>query len=159
MNYVKNKQLDDQRYLAKGSTLKRILTQPFLLFAWFSPHKKLRVFFHRLRGVQIGKNVEIGYFCLIGHVHPQMIKIEDNAVVTAKVTILEHDNALYYTKRGNVKYGKVIIGKGAFIGEGSIIMPGVEIGECAIVGALTFVNKNVPANETVAGNPARLLKK
>jgi len=153
-----NNMSDNQKYLAKGHVLKRIWTTPFLFFAWFSPHKKLRVFFHRLRGVQIGKNVEIGYFCLIGHVHPQMITIEDNAVVTAKVTILEHDNALYYTKRGNVKYGRVIIGKGAFIGEGSIIMPGVEIGECAIVGALTFVNKNVPANETVAGNPARLLK-
>ena len=154
-----HKKGNNEEYLARGNKLKRFLTFPFLYFAWFSPHKSLRVFFHRLRGVQIGKNVEIGYFCLIGHVHPQMITIEDNAVITAKVTILEHDNALYYTKRGNVKYGKVIIGKGAFIGEGSIIMPGVEIGECAIVGALTFVNKNVPANETVAGNPARLLKK
>ncbi|HQM43719.1 MAG TPA: acyltransferase [Smithellaceae bacterium] len=152
---MKNK----NNYYAKGNKIKRFLTFPLLYFAWFSPHKSLRVFFHRLRGVQIGKNVEIGYFCLIGHVHPQMITIEDNAVITAKVTILEHDNALYYTKRGNVKYGKVIIGKGAFVGEGSIIMPGVKIGECAIVGALTFVNKNVPANETVVGNPARLLKK
>lgn len=150
---------NNQEYLAKGNKLKRLLTQPFLFLAWFSPHKSLRVFFHRLRGVQIGKNVEIGYFCLIGHVHPQMITIEDNAVVTAKVTILEHDNSLYYTKRGNVKFGKVTVGNGAFIGENAVIMPGVKIGAHSIVGALTFVNKNVPDNEIVVGNPARLLKK
>lgn len=154
-----NKNNYNQKYLAKGNILKRFLTFPFLYLAWFSPHKSMRTFFHRLRGVKIGRNVEIGYFCFIGHVHPQMIIIEDNAVITAKVTILEHDNSLYYTKRGDVKFGEVRIGNRAFIGEGSVIMPGVKIGANAIVGALTFVNKDVPANETVVGNPARFLKK
>jgi len=154
-----NKNNHNQRYLAKGSALKRILTQPFLFFAWFSPHKSLRVFFHRLRGVKIGKNVEIGYLCFIGHVHPRMIHIEDNAIITSGVTILEHDNSYYYTNRGNVKLGEVFIGDRAFIGTGSVIMPGVRIGANAIVGSLSLVNKDVPANEIVVGNPARLLKK
>jgi acetyltransferase-like isoleucine patch superfamily enzyme len=154
-----NKMSDNQKYLAKGHMFKRILMLPFLYLAWFSPHKRLRVFFHRLRGVKIGKNVEIGYFCFIGNVHPQMITIEDNAVITAKVTILEHDNSYYYTNRGNVKFGKVTIGNGAFIGISAVIMPGVTIGANAIIGALSFVNTNIPANEIVAGNPARIIKR
>jgi len=103
--------------------------------------------------------VEIGYLCFIGHVHPRMIHIEDNAIITSGVTILEHDNSYYYTNRGNVKLGEVFIGDRAFIGTGSVIMPGVRIGANAIVGSLSLVNKDVPANEIVVGNPARLLKK
>jgi len=154
-----NKNNYNQKYLAKGNILKRFLTFPFLYLAWFSPHKSMRTFFHRLRSVKIGRNVEIGYFCFIGHVHPQMIIIEDNAVVTARVTILEHDLSYYYTKRGNIKLGNVVIGNTAFIGIGSVIMPGIRVGAHAIIGALTFINKNIPANAIVAGNPARLLKK
>jgi len=154
-----HKKGNNEEYLARGNKLKRFLTFPFLYFAWFSPHKCMRVFFHRLRGVKIGRNVEIGYFCIIGNIHPHMITIKDNAVITARVTILEHDLSYYYTKRGNIRLGNVVIGDSAFIGIGSVIMPGITVGAHAIIGALTFVNKNVPANETVAGNPARLLKK
>jgi len=88
-----------------------------------------------------------------------MITIEDNAVVTARVTILEHDLSYYYTKRGNIKLGNVVIGNTAFIGIGSVIMPGIRVGAHAIVGALTFVNKDVPENAIVVGNPARLIEK
>jgi maltose O-acetyltransferase len=146
---------ENQEFYAKGNKLKRFLTLPFLFFAWFAPHKTLRVFFHRLRGVQIGENVEVGYFCIIGNVHPQMITIENNAVITARVTILEHDNSYFYTGKGKVKFGKVHIDNNAFIGIGSVIMPGVNIGSNAIVGALSFVNKNVLPNTVVAGNPAK----
>ncbi len=49
----------------------------------------------------------------------------------------------------------VIIGKNAFIGARAFILPGVVIGENAIVGACSVVTKDVPANVTVKGNPAR----
>lgn len=145
----------EQSFQAKGNMFKRFLTLPLLYLAWFSPHKKLRVFFHRLRGVKIGSNVEIGYFCIIGNVHPHMIKIEDNVVVTARTTILEHDNSYYYTGRGRVKFGEVNIKEGAFIGIGAVVMPNVVIGSRAIVGALAFVNRNVSENTVVVGNPAK----
>lgn len=88
-----------------------------------------------------------------------MIEIEDCAVITARTTILEHDNSYYFTGRGDVKFGGVKIGKNAFIGIGAVIMPNVTIGACSIVGALTFVNRSVPENTIVAGNPARTLHK
>lgn len=146
---------NEASFFAKGNFISRLIKMPLLYFAWFSPHKSLRVFFHKLRGVKIGKNVEIGYFCIIGNVHPEAITICDNAVVTARVTILEHDNSYYYTGRGDVVFGDVYIGENSFIGIGSLIMPGVTIGKKAVVGALSFVNKSVSDNDIVVGIPAK----
>jgi acetyltransferase-like isoleucine patch superfamily enzyme len=56
---------------------------------------------------------------------------------------------------GSTITGPVIIKKGAQIGTHSTIMPGVTIGENAIVGAYSFVKEDVPANTTVFGVPAK----
>ncbi len=55
--------------------------------------------------------------------------------------------------------GKVTIGEGAAIGANSVIMPGVTIGARAIVGALSFVKEDIPADEIWAGSPAKLIRK
>lgn len=148
-----------QDYLAKGSVWNRILLSPFLYLSWFLPHSRLRVYFHRLRGIKIGSNVEIGYFCIIGNVHPHLITIEDNVIITARSTILDHDNALYYTGRGSVNIGPVRICRNAFIGIGVTVMPNVTIGEGTIVAPHSFVNSNIPANVLAVGSPAKVLKK
>lgn len=146
-------------YQAKGSFLRRVRSILFLLPAWFAPHKSLRVLCHRLRGVKIGRGVEIGYFCIIGNVHPHMVHIEDGAVVTARSTILEHDNSYYYTGVGPVRLGEVHIGRRAFIGIGSLILPGVTVGAGSIVGAMSLVNRDVPEHCVVAGTPARVIRR
>lgn len=140
---------------AKGSFWRRAFCVLFLLPAWFAPHTVLRIFFHRLRGVNIGKGCEVGYFVIMGNVHPDMIIIEDGAVVTAHCTLLEHDNAYYYTGRGEVDSRPVIVKKKAFIGIGSVVFPGVTIGEGAIVGAMSLVKEDVPAGAIVYGQPAK----
>jgi len=53
----------------------------------------------------------------------------------------------------------VIIGKDGFIGSNSIILPGVTIGEGAVIGANSVVTKDVPPEVIVAGNPARFIRK
>jgi acetyltransferase-like isoleucine patch superfamily enzyme len=148
----------DSQVHARGRLWKRIRSVIFLLPAWFSPHAKLRAFFHRLRGVRLGKNVEVGYFCIIGNVHPHLITIEDGAVITTGVVILEHDNAYYYTRGGQVKYGPVVIKERAFIGLHSVIMPNVTVGQRSIVGANSLVLGDVPADTVVGGLPARYIK-
>lgn len=153
MNSSKN------QYKAKGQFWYRLRSTIFLLPAWFAPHKTLRVLFHRLRGVDIGKNVEIGYFCIIGHVHPHMIHIDDGAVITARTTILEHDNTYYYTLGGDVVFGDVYIRKNAFLGIGTVVLPGVEIGSHAIVGALSLVKTNIPNYSLAVGIPAVVIRK
>lgn len=155
MEYSRTKEQD---ILAQGRPLRRVVPSLFLIFAWFFPYRKVRVWFHRLRGINIGKNVEIGYFCMIGNTHPELITIEDDAVITAKTTILEHDNAMYYTCRGNVNYGPVVIKRKAFIGIGTTIMPNVVIGERSIVAPHSFVNKDIPANVLAGGCPAKIIK-
>ncbi len=150
----------DQNHLkAKGRFWNRVRSSIFILPAWFAPHKSLRVFFHRLRGVDIGRNVEIGYFCIIGHVHPHMIHIDDCAVITARTTILEHDNAHYYTSGEEVRFGDVYIRERAFLGIGVVVLPNVEIGSHAIIGALSLVTTDVPSYSVAAGIPAKVIKK
>ena len=148
----------DNEFKARGSLGGRLVSVLFLLPAWFSPHKSLRVFFHRLRGVRIGRAVEIGYFCIIGNVHPAMVTIEDGAVIAARATLLEHDNAHYYTRGAKVRFGEVRIGRKAFVGIGAVVLPGIEIGERAIVGANSVVRRNVAPGAIVAGVPATPLR-
>jgi maltose O-acetyltransferase len=126
---------------------------------WFAPHNSLRVFFNRLRGVKIGRNVDIGYFCTLDNVHPELITIEDGATIVARAYITAHDNCYYYTHGKSVKYGPVVIGKGAFIGTGAVIMPNVTVGEHAIVGANSVVLKDVLPGSVVGGVPAKILKR
>ena len=57
-----------------------------------------------------------------------------------------------------MKKGKVVIGYNARIGSHTTIMPGITIGENAIVGANSFVTKDIPKNTFFAGCPAKLIK-
>jgi carbonic anhydrase/acetyltransferase-like protein (isoleucine patch superfamily) len=150
---------EENVFKAKGSFWARVRSTAFALPALLAPHKWARVFFHRLRGVDIGRNVEIGYWCLIGGVHPSRVHLEDNVVITANTVILDHDNAYYYTFGGDPVCADVHIKEGSFIGIGSVIYPGVTIGPRAIVGALSFVKSDVPPYSVAVGQPARVVKR
>ncbi len=148
----------ERQVLAKGSFWTRLRATLFVVPASIAPHKRLRTFFHRLRGVDIGRNVEIGYGCLLGGVNPSRIHLADNVVITARTVILDHDNAYYYAFDGDVVCGDVYIREGSFIGIGCVVYPGVEIGPRAVVGALSFVKSNIPPLCVAAGQPARVVK-
>lgn len=136
----------------------RVRGAVFLLPAWFSPASALRLAFHRLRGVQVAKSAEIGYFVIIDNLYPEKVIIEEHATVSARSTILAHDESRAYTGRGEEVVAETRIGQGAFIGVHSVIMPGVRIGAKAIVGAGSVVTHDVPESATVAGVPARTLR-
>ncbi|MBF6041669.1 N-acetyltransferase [Pseudomonas sp. P154a] len=55
-------------------------------------------------------------------------------------------------------FDRTVIGKGASLGANCTILPGITIGENAMIGAGAVVTRSVPANVTVVGNPARILK-
>ncbi|MBA1272535.1 sugar O-acetyltransferase [Stutzerimonas azotifigens] len=60
-------------------------------------------------------------------------------------------------RRAGLEFGRPVrIGRNVWIGGGAIILPGVEIGDDALVGAGSVVTRDVPAGATVMGNPARL---
>lgn len=125
--------------------------------AWFMPWKRLRTFFHRLKGVQIGKKVEIGYMVLIDNRRPELITIEDNVTITTMSVIISHDLSRHFNE-GIEIIGEVRIKRGAFIGMNSTIMPGVTIGEGAVVAAGSLVNQDVEPYTTVGGVPAKLIR-
>lgn len=139
------------------SKFKRLLRNFLLIPAWFMPWKGLRVFFHRLRGVKIGKNVEIGYAVLLDNRRPELITIEDNVFITAMSIVITHD--LSHVNIDNTEIiGPVTIKKGAFIGMNSVILPGVTIGEKCIVGAGTVVVSDTEDNSIYIGTAAKRYK-
>lgn len=57
------------------------------------------------------------------------------------------------------KKGRMVLNKNCKIGAHSVIMPGVTIGENSIIGAFSFVNKNIPANVVAYGIPVKIIRK
>jgi acetyltransferase-like isoleucine patch superfamily enzyme len=119
---------------------------------------------------EIGDDVSIGTMSMIEH-HVKIgnrVRIHSQAFIP-EFTILEDDcwigpnvvltNAPYpKAKRTKEFLAGVIIRKGAKIGANATILPGMEIGEMAVVGAGAVVTKNVPPESVVAGNPAKIIK-
>lgn len=96
------------------------------------------------------------------------IYIGEGTVITNDVIILTHD---YSVECGLVAIGKqdetyeslfykdVVIGKNVFIGQRSLVLPGVHIGNNCIIGAGSIVTRDVPDDTIVAGNPAKEISK
>jgi acetyltransferase-like isoleucine patch superfamily enzyme len=84
------------------------------------------------------------------------ITIEDDVQIAANVQLISNNHDPY--DRMVIICKPVLIKKKAWIGAGATILPGVTVGENAIVGAGSVVTKDVPDNAVVAGNPAKLIK-
>lgn len=118
------------------------------------PFIEIKNSLYRMIGVKIGKNVVIAAYVIIDPFFPELITIEDNVIVGVGATILAHE----YTQE-KLRKGRVHIKKRALIGAGSLIRCGITVGEHAVVGAKSFVNKDVPGFTTVGGVPAKITKK
>jgi acetyltransferase-like isoleucine patch superfamily enzyme len=139
---------------AKKKLRRRLKSSLFLLPAWFAPSSNLRVAFHRARGVKVESGVEIGYMVIIDNLYPELVTVRSGATVSARATILAHDEAYFYVGRGAEIVAPTSIGRGSFIGVNAVILAGVEIGEGAIVGAGAVVTGDVAGRTVVVGVPA-----
>src|SRR3989339_530670 len=74
-----------------------------------------------------------------------------------EIASIDHDYCVKDMKKTVIKK-PVIIGSGVWIGSHSFIFPGVKIGDGAVIGANTLVNKNVPDNAIFYGSPGRVVK-
>lgn len=110
-----------------------------------------------------GRNIKIGARVFINAgvmlVDSGGITIEDDVLIGPGVYLISVDHKLAPKRRKELDLAPVVIKKNAWLGARSIILPGVTIGENAIVGAGAVVTKNVSANTVVAGIPAKVIKK
>ncbi len=104
--------------------------------------------------VHIGRNVIVMSGCVM--MSAGGIIIDDGALISPNVQLLSNNLDLY--DRQVITCKLVHIGKKAWIGAGATILPGVTIGDNAVVGAGSVVTRDVPANTIVAGNPARIIR-
>lgn len=112
----------------------------------------MRIVGYRLCGYKIGKDVFIGMRCYLDDMCYDKIVIGDHVTVSYGVYFACHGR-----KQG---HNLLIIRDGAYIGMKAAIVAreDMEIGEKAVVGACTLVNRSIPANATAVGIPCRILK-
>lgn len=126
--------------------------------------RKLRPFLLRRLGAKVGRNCYIGYNVYVDMNHANMLSIADSVHIDNRCFLLCHKRNLdhYYVNDDYSKLGykikPIVIHKGCSIGSGSIIMPGVNIGEGAIIGAGSLVTKDIPAWTIAVGHPAKVVK-
>ena len=107
--------------------------------------------------------VKIGVNCFIATrnwgTEPYLITIGNNVQVTDNVHFFTHGggHAVRLINPTFDVFGRIFVEDWAYIGSGSMIMPGVTIGEGAMVAAGSIVTKSVPPHTVVGGNPARVL--
>jgi acetyltransferase-like isoleucine patch superfamily enzyme len=97
-------------------------------------------FFHSAGGLRIGKAVGIG---------PKV------TILTSQHQALDRDVPVYFSP---IEFAEVVLEDGCDIGAGAILLPGVRVGEGAIVGAGAVVTHNIPPYEIWAGVPARKIR-
>jgi acetyltransferase-like isoleucine patch superfamily enzyme len=121
--------------------------------------------------VEVGDDVVIGRGSLIENDTSvgALTKIQADAYITAYSTLEEevfiapcvvttNDDFMGRTERRHTLVRGPTIRRGARVGGGAVLCPGVEIGEQAFVGAGAVVTKDVPPRVVVVGNPARVLR-
>ena len=124
-----------------------------------APFNGIRVRIQRMRGVTIGDMVHIGPLVTIDDVYPNFVIIEDRVSLAGQNFILTHNKPLMYHKNISKAFlAPVRINKDAWIGIGAIILPGITIGEGAIVASGAVVTKDVPPNVMVGGVPAKIIR-
>lgn len=114
--------------------------------------------------IKLGNNVKINSTCHIGAINN--INIGDDCLLGSHVLIIDHSHGnnslseigIHPSQRDLFSKGGITIGKLCWICENVVVLPGVHIGECCVIGANSVVTKNIPAYSVAVGNPAHVVK-
>ena len=146
-NRIKGSKLESRLLVEKGATLE--VQDNFRIFYGAD----IEVFKNAKLVIKGGGGTNINFTCICG----EYIEIGKNVQIGRGVTIRDNNGNHYINRSGYKNTRPVIIGDKAWLCEGCTIMPGVKVGEGAIVGAHAFVTQNVPAHTVVSGNPAQVV--
>lgn len=110
-------------------------------YNWLVCHKK---------NLRLGFKTDIGAFTYINAKNG--VTIEDHVQIGSHCSI-------YSVSTIDNKEGPVLLKRNCRIGSHSVVMPGVTVGENAVIGACSFVNRDVPADSMAYGTPVKIVKK
>lgn len=108
------------------------------------------------KNIHIGKNVFINMGCKFQD--QGGIFIGDGALIGHNVVLATLNHAASPKDRGSMIPAPIRIGKNVWVGANAVILPGVTIGDGAIVAAGAVVNRDVPENTVVGGVPAKVIR-
>ena len=154
--------IEYEQRIAPRSLLRILWTKSLHILARFCIHGGLRMALYRAMGIDLGRHVYVGMETWLDDQFPELIRIEDDVIISFRVTVVVHDDA---RRMDRVEPGQlqgtvapVILRRGCYLGACAVILPGITVGERAVVAAGAVVTRDVPAGKIVAGVPARVIR-
>ena len=151
-----------EQRIAPRSVLRILVQKTLHLMARSCVHGGLRRALYAAMGVSIGRHAYVGMDTWLDDQFPELIVLEDDVVISFRVTVVVHDDA---RRMDRVEPGQldgtvapVVFRRGSYVGAGALLLPGVTVGERAVVAAGAVVTRDVPPGTIVAGVPARVVR-
>lgn len=110
--------------------------------------------YRRILKMKVGRQTSFALMVMVDVFFPERITVGNNSIIGYNTTILTHEYLI-----DEYRIGRVIIGDNVMIGANSTILPGVTIGDGAVIAAGSVVHKDVRPHAFVGGNPLRELKR
>ena len=110
--------------------------------------------YRRMLNMKVGDHTAFALMVMVDVFFPERIYVGQNSIIGYNTTILTHEHLIKEYRLGDVH-----IGSNVMIGANSTILPGITIGDNAVVGAGSLVNKDVEADTFVAGNPIQVIRR
>lgn len=121
--------------------------------ARYTPSFKAKNWMYRtLLKMEVGQRTAFALMVFPDVMFPERIRVGKNTIIGFNSTILAHEYLI-----DEYRIGDVVIGDEVMIGANSTILPGVTIGDGAVVSAATLVNRDIPAGAFAGGNPVRII--
>ncbi|ADU50395.1 hypothetical protein Tmar_0270 [Thermaerobacter marianensis DSM 12885] len=140
-------------YWRQAKSLPRVAWNFFVIslcrvLPWFG----VKNFLYRRLGMKVGRDVAFGLMAMVDIFWPELIQVGDNSIIGYNTVLLAHEFLI-----DEYRTGPVVIGRNVMIGANCTVLPGVVIGDGAVVSAHSLVNADVPPGAVVGGVPARPL--
>jgi acetyltransferase-like isoleucine patch superfamily enzyme len=137
------------------SRLKAVRNFIFIQAARYCPSLPVKNWIYRhILGMTVGRESAFALMVMVDVFFPERIHVGNNTIIGYNTTILTHE----YLIR-EYRLGHVIIGDSVMIGANTTILPGVTIGDGAVVAAGSVVHKDVAPGAFVGGNPIKVIER
>lgn len=126
----------------------------FIQLARYCPVLPIKNWIYRtVLGMKVGKTTSFALMVMVDVFFPEKITVGDNSIIGYNTTILTHE---YLIKE--YRLGEINIGSNVMIGANCTILPGITIGDHAVVAAGSVVHKDVAPHSFVGGNPMQVIR-